>query len=650
MADFTLNGPGTTNNPWAPPACVVPEGSLQSSSAGFWPTGFVYTVVAHNANYGTTIRATVTIASFDTGGDQVYVGAVVRTGANSGCFIGCRFGLNTAVVLLTSTAAGTNTNISAGATSPATSNGDVLGCTITLSGGVATITADYNGSLITFTGGNTTTTFATEASLAAGFVMDPQDINGTKLSQFTGTGVIAGAVTTGPLAPWGPGITPNTQTMFTPRPVSNFIVQGNMHSVASGQGFAVGLLTGAIIVPVIGYVRTSGPGISPDYKRTFDQIPRSTSLPNFAQLTGRALGSGYALASLTGIAAIQGLSLGQGSGVAGPLTGAGVLTGLASGEGAALGLLSSGAVSSITGVALGSGYALGTVTGAGVLRGIASAEGSARATLTGTGVLSGQAIGNGFGRGTLLGSASLSGVAAGSGYALGLVGAGGNLTGFAFGSGYALASLTGGLALSGRASGEGTARAPLVGAGALSGTAHGQGSASGLMAGIAQIQGVSLGQSYALGLLLPAGSGQIHGVGGGFSFAFGLLSGNGHTFGHCTVDALSQNGLPVARPCYIEESACFVIASYFDNTGTAFVPNAVQYRIDDVVSGANILPWTSIVPGITNEVVITSAQNAMINNSRSSESHQVLFQVTDGFGNVTYADVSFDVIRVAGLG
>lgn len=512
---------------------------------------------------------------------------------------------------------------------------------------------DIAGTLLTVKLDGTILGTFTDSSYASGQPGMAYEFGGSNASQINSyTATDAGGAPTAyaEFSPWGPGITPFTQTMFTPRPVSNFIVQGTSKGIASGQGFAVGLLTGAIIVPVIGYVRTSGPGISPDYKRTFDQIPRSTTLPNFAQLTGRALGSGYALASLTGVAAIQGLSLGQGSGVAGPLTGAGALTGLASGEGAALGLLSSGAVSSITGVALGSGYALGAVTGAGVLRGIASAEGTARATLSGAGVLTGQAVGQGFGRGTLLGSASLSGVGVGSGYALGLVGAGGNLTGFAFGSGYALASLTGGLALSGRVSGEGTARAPLVGAGALSGTAHGQGSATGLMAGVAQIQGVSLGQSHALGLLLPAGSGQLHGVAAGFSFAFGLLSGNGHTFGHCTVDALSQNGLPVARPCYIEESACFVVASYFDNTSTAFVPNAVQYRIDDVVSGANILEWTSIVPGITNEVVVTSAQNAMINNSRSSESHQVLFQVTDGFGNVTYADVSFDVIRVAGLG
>lgn len=192
MADFTLNGPGTTNNPWAPPSCIVPLGSLQSSSAGFWPTGFVYSAIAHNVNYGLTITSTATIGAFDTGGDQVYVGAVVRTGANAGCFIGCRFGLNTATVLITSNASGTNTNVSAGATVAATTVGDIVSCTVAIVSGTATLSAKYNGTAVTFTGGTTTTTFASESSLAAGFIMDPQNTNGTKLTQFTGTGVAGG--------------------------------------------------------------------------------------------------------------------------------------------------------------------------------------------------------------------------------------------------------------------------------------------------------------------------------------------------------------------------------------------------------------------------------------------------------------------------
>lgn len=204
MADFTLNAPGTTQNPYTNSAILVVENSMRSDSNGIRAVGDVYTVCAHNVNYGLVITSTVTLGTFDTLGDQFYVGAVVRTGANAGGFIGCRFGLNTGAVLLTATPTGTNNNISAGATVPASTIGDVLGCVVTLNGTNASLTASYNGSPITFTGGSTTTTYATEPTLSAGWVMDPEDVDGSYITQFTGTGVAGGGgVTFVPNTPSG---------------------------------------------------------------------------------------------------------------------------------------------------------------------------------------------------------------------------------------------------------------------------------------------------------------------------------------------------------------------------------------------------------------------------------------------------------------
>jgi len=62
-----------------------------------------------------------------------------------------------------------------------------------------------------------------------------------------------------------------------------------------------------------------------------------------------------------------------------------------------------------------------------------------------------------------------------------------------------------------------------------------------------------------------------------------------------------------------------------------------------------VLPWTSITPAAVSEVIVTSAQNAMISLSRSFERHEMVFQITDGFGDVNYARVVFDVVRVTGL-
>ena len=116
-------------------------------------------------------------------------------------------------------------------------------------------------------------------------------------------------------------------------------------------------------------------------------------------------------------------------------------------------------------------------------------------------------------------------------------------------------------------------------------------------------------------------------------------------FGRVVVLALSQGEVQHGRSIYLENSACFVTARYFSSSGVGFVPKAVQYRVDDVESQINIVPWTAIAPQATNAVTITSAQNGMISLSRRRESHQVLFQITDGFGDVNFGRVTFDLIR-----
>lgn len=127
-------------------------------------------------------------------------------------------------------------------------------------------------------------------------------------------------------------------------------------------------------------------------------------------------------------------------------------------------------------------------------------------------------------------------------------------------------------------------------------------------------------------------------------------------FWYCTlvtsisVTPLPQSPFPVTgRAVYPELTSCFVTASYFSTTGVAFVPISVAYRVDDVVSAVNLVPWTSVAPSTSNTVLITSTQNAMISDSREHETHQVLFQIIDGFGDIFYATALFVLRRVVGL-
>lgn len=108
-------------------------------------------------------------------------------------------------------------------------------------------------------------------------------------------------------------------------------------------------------------------------------------------------------------------------------------------------------------------------------------------------------------------------------------------------------------------------------------------------------------------------------------------------FGYCNLVALTQTSTQTAKSTYLVGSSCTVTASYFSLARAPFVPAAVSYRIDDVVTGANLVPWTAITPAFINEITVTSTQNSMVSLTRKSEQHQLLLMITDNAGNTMYA-------------
>jgi hypothetical protein len=119
-------------------------------------------------------------------------------------------------------------------------------------------------------------------------------------------------------------------------------------------------------------------------------------------------------------------------------------------------------------------------------------------------------------------------------------------------------------------------------------------------------------------------------------------------FGSAQILALSQTSIQAADSAYLAGSACQLQASWFDVYGNEYQPLAISYRLDLVCASREleqILGWTSIAPVIVNLITVTSAQNAMINLTRESETHQALFQVTGQDNNVSYARTTFKIIR-----
>jgi hypothetical protein len=120
-------------------------------------------------------------------------------------------------------------------------------------------------------------------------------------------------------------------------------------------------------------------------------------------------------------------------------------------------------------------------------------------------------------------------------------------------------------------------------------------------------------------------------------------------FRNAVITALSQSGIQGAASTYLELSACIVSAAYFDTNGAPYVPSQIQYEVNDLTTGLQLVPLTQLPVGTTNEIVITSQENRMVTFTREFEAHQIVLQITDGLGDVFYARTIFFLKRAPGL-
>jgi hypothetical protein len=260
MADFTLNTPGTVNNPWTPSNVIIPVSTIQTDATGaFSSAAGTMSAFAHNATYGSTITTTINVAAgAASNGDEFVIGALVRSGANAGGIIGIRIGAFS-VIACTCTGGGTNTNISSSVTITRATN-DVFTCTVSISGGVATITGKQNSNANFSFSANTTTTFASETSLASGAQINPFNNNSLKFSQFTGTGVNTSTLTAatgsfslaGQNAAIGPGDTEQFGSFSLAGQAATLTQASGNQTILCAQGaFNVvgGTSTNGVIVP-----------------------------------------------------------------------------------------------------------------------------------------------------------------------------------------------------------------------------------------------------------------------------------------------------------------------------------------------------------------------------------------------------------------
>ena len=107
-------------------------------------------------------------------------------------------------------------------------------------------------------------------------------------------------------------------------------------------------------------------------------------------------------------------------------------------------------------------------------------------------------------------------------------------------------------------------------------------------------------------------------------------------YSYALVVPLSQTGVQSAEESYQAGGMFYVNSAYYTAPGQLFVPRSVSYRIDDVASGYNIVPWTTLPQAAQNTITVTGAENEIIDLARQFEQHQVTVAVTDQIGVTAY--------------
>ena len=97
----------------------------------------------------------------------------------------------------------------------------------------------------------------------------------------------------------------------------------------------------------------------------------------------------------------------------------------------------------------------------------------------------------------------------------------------------------------------------------------------------------------------------------------------------------------------VKEGHSFTATAYFRVDGAASAPGTnIKYRLDNLQTGTQVLDWTDVTPAVSVSIAITSAQNAILNNSNRIEKMQLTVAADRGETNATYGKVTWNIENV----
>jgi len=97
-----------------------------------------------------------------------------------------------------------------------------------------------------------------------------------------------------------------------------------------------------------------------------------------------------------------------------------------------------------------------------------------------------------------------------------------------------------------------------------------------------------------------------------------------------------------------EKTWSTVDVSPLDADDAPVTPASAEYRIDCLHSRTEVIGMTALTPATTMPIIVTAAQNAIVNESSPYEDKEITVHMTDGGGNEWYERYRWRVVNLAG--
>ncbi len=94
-----------------------------------------------------------------------------------------------------------------------------------------------------------------------------------------------------------------------------------------------------------------------------------------------------------------------------------------------------------------------------------------------------------------------------------------------------------------------------------------------------------------------------------------------------------------------ELTAVTITVTPRDNNGDPYTPTTARFRLDDCLSGKELIDWTAIaVPSISIQISIAGSLSAIVNNTLNTPEKKVLtFNADNGLSTQSYSQYIYKI-------